>query len=234
LGHTLPIFTDLVAILRRYLDENITRLDSYYDWDLPDSFPLLPNESPARATIRLRHELSVQWKAADASERERLAEWYVTVWGRVNTRKTETISSYANNSPEAVIQNNGFKGIASWSKVLAMREPTKFAIYDSRVAVALNSLQIVSSNSSWIAFRIPPWRKAVRKDGIMDLAAKAIRAAHASVTNLQKIPGPQTYAAYLSILHELSRTHGPIEEIEMLLFARGKAIADNMLKHSEL
>ena len=51
----------------------------------------------------------------------------------------ETIRRYACYSPTRLIRR-GVVGIASWSKALVLHEPSKYAVYDARVAVTLNYL----------------------------------------------------------------------------------------------
>ena len=43
-------------------------------------------------------------------------------------------------------------GISSFSKILAIKGPDKYAIYDARVAVSLNAIQIIYQISSGVAF----------------------------------------------------------------------------------
>ena len=45
-------------------------------------------------------------------------------------------------------------GIASFSKVLAIKDPLKYAIYDARVAVSINAIQMISKVLTLITFSL--------------------------------------------------------------------------------
>jgi hypothetical protein len=57
--------------------------------------------------------------------------------------RLETVAQYAQQSPEKLIAQRIVCAIASWSAIESIHDPDKYAIYDSRVAFTLNSVQLL-------------------------------------------------------------------------------------------
>jgi hypothetical protein len=62
------------------------------------------------------------------------------------------------------LAGSGTAGIASWSKLLAIRAPEKFAIFDARVSVALKALQIVQDHERPIFFPTLPSKNTKNRE----------------------------------------------------------------------
>ena len=90
--------------------------------------------------IELKRELHARFPHALANEREDLVGYYVKTWGRINIGE-ETRQRYAREHPTTLAEE-GLTNIASRSKALVLHDPSRYAIYDSRVAVSLNYLVI--------------------------------------------------------------------------------------------
>ena len=90
--------------------------------------------------IELKRELHERFENAPSDEREKLVRYYVTTWGGIKIG-TETFRRYACERTEP-LAGSGLDGIASRSKALVLHDPSRYAIYDSRVAVSLNYLVI--------------------------------------------------------------------------------------------
>ena len=120
----------------------------------------------------------------------------------------------------------GISGIASWSKLLAIRDPERFAIFDARVAVALNALQIVQDHERPIFFPTLPSKNTqigkfhdFMKDRDHGDAHKAFPA--------------RAYGIYLRVLAEVAQQLDlpAIDQIEMLLFAQAEDLAHRAMSH---
>jgi len=124
---------------------NLTPSNDWYAWKpinpiyLPQGV-VLPSGSQYSKNVALKLALSEFYSAGDENIRFNLTRYYIAVWGGVRGNKEETLRTYALSEPSVLIAN-GKKGIASWSKALCVRNPRAYAIYDARVALALNCLQ---------------------------------------------------------------------------------------------
>ena len=124
----------------------ITPDNPWYTWrinvnDLPEGVSL-PHGGPYHQGVSLKQQLNLRWQFASDEKKVLLVDYYIRVWGGIKKNSPETINRYADQTPGQLIAL-GKKGIASWSKALCIRDPNRFAIYDARVAVALNALQVI-------------------------------------------------------------------------------------------
>lgn len=159
--------------------------------------------------VELKHALHSLFKNAADEEQERkreeLVRYYVTTWGRINIGD-DTCRQYARESAEDLARR-GLENIASRSKALILHDPSRYAIYDSRVAVSLNYLVIrrvvygpgyIGRKDGRKCFPFPPSR------------AYWTQSAHGACKTLSKrfdIPfydrnGPDFYADYLRGIRE--------------------------------
>lgn len=161
----------------------------------------------------LRAYLSDAWRSADRNQREEFVSWYIKKWGGIKRIGAQHIAAYA--AGPASIDVTSFTRIASWSKALAMMDPRRFAIYDARVAFALNAVQAVKLG--WIPtwFRIPTTQKGTVKDTHIDLE----RYASPSTVVLGDV---DVYRAYIYTLQKSATS--TMEQSEMILFA----LTDNL------
>ena len=92
---------------------------------------------------RKRHDL---WKDAvregKPETRVNLVTEQISGWGGIHGNGDKLLRSYALLSAPKLICL-GAKGISSWSKGLALRNPRQFAVYDARVAMTLNAIQAI-------------------------------------------------------------------------------------------
>ena len=113
-------------------------LDKDYVWDIPEELPVpfvRGADSRARANMRLRRELRNVW-INEPARRYELAAWYIRDWGGIRRNDDKTIQVYCD-SAEAKLAASTWKGVATWSKILAIRNPDKYPIYDARVGASL-------------------------------------------------------------------------------------------------
>lgn len=122
----LGTMTNLQTILLEYFMVARSTLDVDYVWNIPEKLPIpftRGTDSHARANMRLRRELRNAW-ITEPTRRYELAVWYIRDWGRIRRNDDETLQAYCNSSEEK-LASLSWKGVATWSKILAM--PPSFA-----------------------------------------------------------------------------------------------------------
>jgi hypothetical protein len=139
-------------------------------------------------------------------------------WGGIRGRSVDSIRQMSVETPEQLI-SRGFKGIASWSKIITLHDPYQYLIYDSRVAFAINAI-LRESGFLGDYFPVPPSRKG----GAVHKAQNVVR-----IATRHEIDKQNFYSAYLGILNNVGdRIDVPAWQIEMALFARGPELAKSL------
>ena len=167
-------------------------------------------------------------------------EYYISDWGGIKGNKPATLNEYSKKTANELILKKT-DGISSWSKALVLSDPNKYAIYDARVAISINCLQLINKkNFKKVLFPllIGKSRMSIIQKNAIDKQIKEI----AKNENWECLDKATFYEEYLHILKttnqalrkENIKTHG-ISTIEMLLFAETeelikKAIKKNLLK----
>lgn len=208
----------------------IDQLPEIYDWDFDDS--LLPagvRISPAKTVLeknlRLKQALNKEWLVGCEDTRRALSDWYIKVWGGVNGNGDDTLAFYAN-APESAIFARGKQGIASWSKSLTIRDPSRFAIFDARTSISLNALQLLNGTPKPKLFPALPSRNTK-----VPVAQKLVRAIGVK-GKLDFVKGNSVYADYLELLDEVSKGVGngvTNQMVEMLLFAQAEHLSASVV-----
>jgi predicted nucleic acid-binding Zn ribbon protein len=114
----------------------------------------------ATRNIQLRSILSAPLKSKDMALRLAAMRWVIYNWGGVRGKRgseeiwPEELGRYKASEIEKFITTRKNKRIASWSKVLAFADSQKYAIYDARVVVTLNSILDEIGNDNH--FFMPP------------------------------------------------------------------------------
>lgn len=188
---------------------------------------VLPLGNQYATNVALKLELHRLWLSSNDEERVALAQFYVSTWGGVRRNRPETLRYYVNHTPEEVIEL-GQKGIASWSKVLCIRDPSNYAIFGARVSVALNSLQLTGQVTAPVLFPLLPGQNETIKSG-----GERIRA-FARENRWGKAKKETYYGEYIDLLRNTARecaTH--IYTIEMLLFAQAELLLSNAFPNEQ-
>ena len=157
LGHRPMI--DLENILSDYFSKARGTLDVVYKWNIPPKVPFgfaRGVDSNARANMRLRRFLRDIWENQPARQLA-IAKWYVSVWGGIKTNKDDTIERYVR-LPETTLMTSGWQGVATWSKILALRNPDTYPIFDARVSAALSAIQFSTGLKNPVLFPQVPSR----------------------------------------------------------------------------
>lgn len=176
-------------------------------------------EGSYRQTRRLREALRQCWQnTANDRERFRLTWWFVKRWGGVTRISSCRLRKYARAKDEELAGRSSF-GVSSWSKALALRDPGRFAIYDARVALALNAAQLLAGLG----------RGGVRFPSMHVSRSPEVRALAREVSAKVKRKGwsscREFYRFYIGVLRELKRHEGlDLLDAEMTLFAHAIAL----------
>jgi hypothetical protein len=185
-----------------------------------DSRLLIGN--PYSKNIILKEELHKAWKnESDRRKKGEIIKYYIKVWGGIKRNSIDLMEKYCSN-PEFFIEL-GKKGIASWSKALVIHDPNKYAIFDARVSISLNYLQLKYDTSNKVLFPIlGSQNKKITESG-NKIKQKA------KEDNWEKVNNSTFYFEYLSLLDKVSqRRNTNISTIEMLLFAKSEFLVDDI------
>lgn len=190
-------------------------------------------KSKFHQNIKLKEQISKLWMNGD---KRIIAEWIVRNWGGIKGNRPETLDRYV-----SIIQNNnghkgngGFgkqiKGVASYSKILMATNPEKYAIYDARVAVSLNAIQLIDKTENGLAFNYLSGRNRITGDNSKKRGfssdPKYKVASLIKTHGFSRIQRDGTYGVYLDLLHKV-KTHFPdykLYHLEMALFADAEAL----------
>jgi hypothetical protein len=214
----------LTELLIQLASSKLSIDNDWYCWReikharLPDGAKL-PFGNQYSMNVALKRELHRLWLSTTTEEQKMaLAEYYVSTWGGVRRNKPETLRTYVTESPKTVI-GLGTKGVASWSKVLCIRDPLNYAIFDARVSVALNSLQIAGKASDPALFPL-----LVGQNDSINSGARKIRIV-ATQNNWTKSNSECFYHEYLKLLRKTAENlDAQIYTIEMLLFSQAELL----------
>ena len=213
---------DSLKLISDYISTQFNRLNDIYKWNFnlnnfPDKAYVQVGANPYQRSRHLREMIHNNIVENSPSSNE-FQIWYVKNWGGVKTNKAETLQFYIDSKYEELLDLHS-KGIATWSKVLSVRNPNQYAIYDARVAVSLNSIQkkfnvnesilfpqLISRNSSFVL----PTQAAIKKSSFFK--------SH----NLKDF-----YEIYLNILRNSVSKHEKydIQDAEMVLFSNAEELS---------
>lgn len=215
----------LVTTVQTYVQAEEPHLPTSYTWGL-DTAKLqahlnlsVQSGSSYDKNLDLKRQLGAEWTSKPGN-RDKVADYYVRVWGGIKGNAPGKVSSYV-----AAISKGAslpFDGIASWSKVATAANPEEAAIFDARVSVSLNALQVLAAGPDAAYFPSLPSQNKVIKAISPLLKAGGQRRGWISV------PKEETYAAYLNLLSRASAGMPGalrIARAEMILFANAEALA---------
>lgn len=221
-----PIPDALIATVADYVRNQRPHLSKAYGWPVPAIVPFgefeRGKDALHEANIRLRRHLAEIWRSTPSSRLE-IARWYVAVWGGVKRNADETLQRYVSAAPD-LLAVSGTAGVASWSKVLAVSDPERFAIFDARVSAALNALQLKRGGQHILFPRLRS-----QNGGIVDFNAWLGRL---RTTDATRPPSTAVYATYLALVHAAARIVGDgctPELVEMVLFANAETLASDAM-----
>lgn len=200
----------------------------WYEWRMPNpkGFPMevaLPRGPRVEQTRALKHALSEKFDTCPNAERFELARYFVRHWGGIRGNREATLQRYVLADTNEIIRSQKFKGISTWSKVLHLRDPHRYFIYDSRIAVSLNLLQITSRVQNPLAFPMPESQSRLIKTVRNRLRAIAREASWRRATDT-------FYEDYNTLLRRVASQIGiDTDIVEMALFSRAPFLAGRLL-----
>ena len=188
-----------------------------YEWKMPRSlaatYKVDPGGSLAEQAMELRRKMHELFAVADEDGKRKLIFDYVVTWGGIKAHArggdcSKTLASMATQTPQELMKR--FQGVSTWSKILCLHDPGLYAIFDARVAFAINALQISIANLRPVAsFPLLP----TRNTHLVQATSKV----KVAMQSADPIPEDRAYATYLALLEQLADARG-IEVVEMALF----------------
>ncbi|QQP93622.1 hypothetical protein IGS68_31880 (plasmid) [Skermanella sp. TT6] len=207
----------------------IQAVDDYFDSDASEfleyCWPRGKNSRNYDQTIVWKSEKSAEWRLGDRNKRISIAHDIVVKWGGIPRNKPENLERYVDlaglDDPPLPIER-----VTTYSKIFAIANPEKYAIYDSRVAAALNAVQIIFSkpHGPGVFFNYPQGRntKIYGKSGFTKTFGKKLLVDEGGWQSLER---DNTYREYLKLIKSLSDRRGhPLVHFEMTLFANAEKL----------
>ena len=221
---------NLEEVIARLAGKTLDSKENWYSWKINEerlsqkTGIILKTASLFEKNIELKESLRHRLEGSDPDLREKLIRYYVADWGGVRSNSSETIRRYATSSPSVLI-SSGRKGVASWSKVLCIIDPSKYAIFDARVSISLNSLQFLFSSEKKQLYPVLPSRNGLIKQAGMHL--KSI----AQDEGWEVLEETVFYNQYLGVLETVSKDlNESVGVIEMVLFAKAIDLANCVIE----
>ncbi len=215
----------IVALCNDHIDDT----NDWYAWKkineqrIPHGIQL-PAGNQYIKNIDLKKKLHDHWyNETNLTRKGELIKYYITTWGGIHTNSRETMQAYMTALPATLIQR-GQNGVASWSKALVVHDPEQYAIFDARVSVGINSLQIINNVEQKFLYPI----LASRNNRIK--AANHHIKARANMESWGNISENTFYKDYLNLLtHAANAKNTNISTVEMLLFSKAEILATEMI-----
>jgi len=155
-----------------------------------------------------------------------IAKVIVSKWGGVRRNKDTTFEGYVKEILKP-IPSTPLGGIASYSKIFAIADMNKYAIYDARVAACLNAIQWNSDMKNGIAFNYIDGRNKVtghkgEKKGFAH--QNEFETKYLIEHGWKKVEKDETYTVYLELLKECLKHFKDykLHDLEMVLFANAE------------
>ena len=219
--------TDVASALISYFENEIPELENNYTWKIPniEGFDRC-GEIGYEVNVALKNYLNGRWVGADYLGKLELCKLIVSDWGGVKNNKKETLKRYA----DELLNDNPLtplKGVASYSKIFSIADPSKYVIYDARVAVCLNAVQWNANVKEGLAFNYIPGRNNVtghagKKAGFV--YRDAFKTMSLVGKGWKSVKKNDTYATYLELLNECHKNlpQYQLYDLEMVLFANAE------------
>ena len=190
--------------------------------------------------VSLKILLSDQYSRGNL-DLDKVSKWIISSWGK-KKKISKNLDEYLTHVKDKKYPNS-LEGVASYSKLFAMLYPLEFAIYDARVAVSLNVIQLLSEEKQGIFFpylsgrnRITGYQNTGR--GFSNIGQfKKEQIERTSQKNWIFLSKRNVYQLYNSLLLKLCKQNAcKLWDIEMLLFSKAEDLVlqikdDTRFKH---
>lgn len=148
--------------LNQFKKYGLGSLSSRYVW------PKNKASKSYEETIELKLQKNKDWGIAvatdDSDAKIQIAESVIKEWGQIKNISKSTIADHVVRCEKLV--DFPYKGVASYSKLLGIIEPSRYAILDARVVVSLNAIQLLEHKKEGIFFPYLAGRNRVTGDTI--------------------------------------------------------------------
>jgi hypothetical protein len=214
------LFSPYCNGLEPYQDLGVRNVSHRYEWpkkgkplELPEWFGVDQlSGSSFQRNVQLKELGPRLWNTVD---HRKLADWIVSDWGGIRGNKQQTIDAFVSRIDSGDLPNE-LKGVATYSKIVALVFPEDFCIYDARVAVSLNCIQMLDSHRrpGYFFPYLPSQNKKINS-----FIKKANKLSFLR-SGWKQIAPDMSYATYNALLSELCHDHS-IETkflLEMSLF----------------
>lgn len=225
-----------IVDLCHFFDRTIPELKITYSWKIPKITGFSSaNQNNYLRNLEFKSFLKTRWDDAQAdADRLEIARIIISEWGGVRANREETLIKYVKAinlaSPPTPI-----KGVASYSKLFAIINPEKFAIYDARVAACLNAIQINSYSTKGLAFNYIDGRNNIvgnsnKKIGFTQ--EKRFSTRELVKSGWSQIRRNETYKRYLDLLSLClkERPQYSLTSLEMALFSNAEIECKKAMK----
>lgn len=174
-----------------------------------------------RRNVKLRFELSEFWNELVARDQLNdaleITRWKVSDWGGIRNISDATIREHFN---DAFYKKTflPFDHISSKSKALTLLDPSTLQIYDARVAVSLNTMQLLADTEVRLYFKIPETTiKMIQHD--KDCFHARLPEAAFNEFDFVSLPLENIYTTYTRLLLKLAvEMQLNVIDVEMMLF----------------
>ena len=185
--------------------------------------------------LKLLLSQEIQNRRVDLND---VARWIISSWGGI-----PKLSKYTNEYIQSALAKEYPKkldGVASYSKLFAMFYPKEFAIYDARVAVSLNIIQLLCEGNQAIFFPYLSGRNKITgnqetKQGfsrMSEFSRKQI--SDTSQILWHEISRDKVYPLYNQILNSVCDSNKlNLYDVEMLLFSKAEELVLQIRRHSK-
>lgn len=217
-----------------FFKDHLPNLSQHYQW--PKRIPKPIADAPwvfktngSDECIEMKHHLTELWGRANETEKADLAHWIVSGWGGVRANSLKTLARYLT----AINSSNyptSLQGVASYSKILSVVDCRQYAIYDARVAAALNAVQLLYPGELSHYYSYVPSRNGVIRRFMQAYPKTEL----VGQRGWQEVSWNGGYKAYCQLLLDL-KTQFPGREIyhfEMTLFSMAPELCERLM-HSE-
>jgi len=207
--------------------ENIDETNDWYNWEINESkIPFninLPLGNQYIKNMALKEELHKIWKAeSNLINKGKVIKYYIKDWGGIRSNYENSMKIYMYSTPDILIRF-GKKGIPSWSKALVIHDPLKYAIFDARVSVSLNCLQIIYDTVNKEFFPNLASRNKTITEG------QRIIKQISNQNNWKKVDKETFYLKYLTLLNKAAiKRNSNLSTIEMLLFSKAEYLINKI------
>jgi len=211
----------------------LPNLSRNYEWPKRGNFPSYSHLAKVNEgtgdnyakNIMLKEQSPRIWKDGDKLE---VSKWVIADWGGIKGNSAATVASYASAISEGHYPDE-IKGVASYSKILSFMDPSEFAIYDARVAISLNAIQLLRGDKNGTAFTYLPGRNT-KLQTFRKLPSTQRRALLQSGWNA--VAANDCYNFYLNTLKQVKSelVAAKLYELEMSLFADAEKLADRYIE----